>query len=216
MGSAYRRVIEVSSFVIAMTITGFGWAEPAKLPPPPPGFAYVPLAYPPAPAGYRYVPQTYANASGMQAPLELPYEAGKPIPFGYHVREESRRGLLVGGYILAGIPYGISTLVATSKDFGNSTGYLLVPFIGPWLTMGRRNYSECTDGNEDASKVGCLKDSFILMGLIMDGILQAGGGAMLLTGYLAKRKKLVRNDVSWSLAPSRFATAYGFSAIGTF
>jgi hypothetical protein len=135
---------------------------------------------------------------------------------GYHLHEEPRRGLIVGGYILAGIPYGIVATAAMSADFKNATPYLLVPFLGPWLTLGRRRYSNCTKGIESSNEWGCAADTLVVTFLAMDGLMQAGGGAMLLAGYLTTRKKLVRNNTAWNVTPSLIDSGYGLSVNGVF
>jgi hypothetical protein len=103
-----------------------------------------------------------------------------------------------------------------SAGFKNATPYLLVPFIGPWLTIGRRHYSNCTKGIASNNDWGCATDAVVVIFLAMDGLMQAGGGAMLLTGYLATRKKLVRNNVAWTVTPSLIDSGYGLSVQGLF
>jgi hypothetical protein len=174
------------------------------------GGATVPPGHPPAPAGYRYVPVVVAPAPAYQPPIELPYSDGAPIPWGYHVEERPRKGLVMAGYILAGIPYGLSAMVAFSADFKNSSGYLMVPFAGPWLTIGRRHYSNCGSTSDTRDSLGCVADTFVIMGLIFDGLMQAAGGTMLLTGYLATQKHLIRNDVAVSMGPRSVGTGHGF------
>ena len=183
-------------------------ASPQGYPPP----SYPPGAYPPPPAGYAPPPH-----AGYQAPYELPYRAGQPIPSGYRLVEEPRYGLVTAGYLVAGIPYGLGLVVAMSTNFDNGTEWLAVPFVGPWLTMGQRNYhcDENPDGtSEDAA--GCLADVFVVMGLLMDGLMQAGGGALLLTGYLTTKKTLVREDLALSIRPIVGSSAWGFAASGRF
>jgi hypothetical protein len=120
------------------------------------------------------------------------------------------------GTSLRGSPYGIVATAAMSADFKNATPYLLVPFIGPWLTLGRRRYSNCTKGIESSKEWGCVADALVVTFLAMDGLIQAGGGAMLLTGYLTTRKKLVRNNIAWTITPHRVEAGYGLSILGVF
>jgi hypothetical protein len=208
-------------------------AAPTGYPPAPEGYQYVPAnsataavpaGLPPAPEGYQYVSTARAAQLGYEPPLELPYERGQLIPKGYRLTEEPRRGLIIGGFILSGIPYGIGALFATGANFENASGYMMVPFVGPWMTLGLRNYS-CNDTNDDPSSTeddtdnswGCLVDSMVIMVLVMDGILQAGGGAMILTGYLAPTRKLVRKSaLTWSVGPRAIGTGYGLAAMGQF
>jgi hypothetical protein len=158
---------------------------------------------PTAPVGYRSAP-------------ELAYSEGEPVPLGYRVVQEPRWGLVTGGWILTGVTWGLSAMVALSADFKNSSGYLLAPFVGPWLLMGRRDYGHCSRSSTAREDLRCTADVFVVMGLITDGILQAGGGALLLSGYFAQRKILVRSDVALTIRPRVTNTGYELTAIGTF
>jgi hypothetical protein len=178
----------------------------------PPTAAAPPYYYPPP--GYAYPPAAY------QPPAELPYKEGAPIPVGYHIEERPRKGLLIAGYLVAGIPYGIGLFAAISADFDNQSGWLAVPFAGPWLYMGRREYTcdETDDPNTDDGKEGasCLGEAFLVMGLIADGVMQAAGGTLLLVGYLSPKKHVVRDGVSWNVRPMRIGTGQGLGLTGTF
>jgi hypothetical protein len=129
---------------------------------------------------------------------------------------------VITGYILTGIPYGIGLLAAVGSNFTNKSGYLLVPWAGPWLTLGLRD-SRCedleseSDFDEAASDTwGCTEDAMVDWVLVMDGIIQAAGGAVLLAGYLATSPKLVRNEPGFALAPAPVGSGYGLSALGSF
>jgi hypothetical protein len=104
-----------------------------------------------------------------------------------------------------------------SADFDNGTEWLAVPFVGPWLTIGQRNYhcEKNPDGTTESS-ADCLADVFVVMGLVMDGFVQAGGGALLLTGYLSTKKTLVREDLALTLRPIVTPKAWGLAASGRF
>ncbi len=187
------------------------YSSPTASPPP-----TAPPDLPPAPAGYRYVRLTATRAPAAPPVPEPTYEDGDPIPPGYRVREQPRRGLVTAGYIVTLIPYGISAMAAMSADFQNQSGYLLLPFVGPWMTIGRRSYADCGT-NESARENGtCVLDILVVIGLGMDGIMQVAGGTLLLTGYLATTRRLVRNDVSLTLRPQVIGTGYGLGASGTF
>jgi hypothetical protein len=166
------------------------------------------------------VPIERAKRLGYVPALELPYREYEPVPSGYHVQEEPRRGLIIAGFILSGVSYGLSAMVAASANNENASGYLWMPVMGPWLTLGLRNYA-CNDKPSSNSENrqedwGCLADAVALTMLVMDGMLQAGGGMMVLAGYVDPRKKLVHDSVAWSLAPRLMGTGYGLSAIGSF
>jgi hypothetical protein len=53
--------------------------------------------------------------------------------------------------------------------------------------------------------------------LVFDGLVQSAGAAMFAAGFLFPRQRLVRDDVTISLAPTTLAPgAYGLGAVGTF
>jgi hypothetical protein len=133
------------------------------------------------------------------------------------LREDPRYGLVTGGFLLAGIPYAIGLAVAAGANFENGTDWLAIPFVGPWLTLGRRQYGQCEQGqNTTSESLTCVGDVFVVMGLIMDGILQTGGGTMVLIGYLATKKRLVRNDWVMTISPRVIGSGYGIGASGAF
>jgi hypothetical protein len=184
-------------------------AAPYPAPPlaPPPAPPYYPPPYP-----YPYPAQAY------EPPQELPYREGAPIPVGYHLEERPRKGLVTGGWIVTAIPYGIGLVAAVSAEFHNHSGWLAVPFAGPWLTMGRRNYS-CNDSGADdngSEAAHCVGDVFVVMGLIADGVMQAAGGTMLLIGYMNPKTLLVRNDARFQLRPMRIGSGHGLGVGGSF
>lgn len=166
---------------------------------------------------YSWVP------AGYELPPVLPYREGQPVPRGYHLEERVSRGAAITGFVLTGVPYMFGAVAAFSSNFVNKSGYLLVPWAGPWLTLALRD-STCDDidsGNNDANQtasdsVGCVGDTFVGFALVMDGIIQAAGGTVLLVAYLAPRQKLVRNEPAVGFAPVRVGSGYGLGAYGTF
>jgi hypothetical protein len=164
----------------------------------------------PSPDGtsYTWVP------AGYQPPPILPYREGKPIPPGYQLEERSRRGAVITGYVLTGIPYGIGLISAYSSEFANKSGYLLVPWAGPWLTMGLRDSTD-ENGSSDPA-LSCGADALVFMGLLIDGMIQLAGGITLTIGYVAKKQVLVYQGATFRIAPSRVGSGYGLNALGTF
>ncbi len=92
----------------------------------------------------------------------------------------------------------------------------MLPVVGPWMTLGRRNYAECDNESSSRDGLACLADTFVVMGLITDGMMQFAGATLLLTGYLATTKRLVPNGYSLTLLPQPIGTGYGLGAVGTF
>ncbi|HMJ12990.1 MAG TPA: hypothetical protein VK524_16325 [Polyangiaceae bacterium] len=151
-------------------------------------------------------------------PDELPYREGAPIPVGYHREERPRTGLVTAGWIVTAIPYGVGLAAAAGSEFRNQGGWLAVPFAGPWLTMGRRDYS-CGDSNQDddgSEGLNCAGEVFLILGLIFDGVMQAAGGTLLLIGYTSPKTLLVRDEAKLRLRPMHIGSGHGLGVDGSF
>lgn len=125
-----------------------------------------------------------ATPPPVAAPQPSQWHPGDPVPPGYHVEEQPRSGLVTAGVLVLGIPYFFSVVTALSANSQNESGWLYVPVAGPWMTLGRRSYS-CNPDNSNPStsqNLACVGDVFAVMGLILDGILQATGAGLLLGG----------------------------------
>ncbi len=169
-------------------------------------------------------PPPVAAAPPAPAPSPSPsqWHPGDPVPPGYHVEDQPRRGLVVAGAIVLGIPYFFSAVAALSANSQNESGWLYAPVLGPWLTLGRRTYSCNAGGNNQTTSqsVGCVGDVFAVMGLVFDGIVQAAGGTLFLVGELATRPGLVRDEAALRVVPMRLGTVgsggMGLGVVGGF
>jgi hypothetical protein len=154
------------------------------------------------------------------APQPVAWQPGMPPPPGYHVEDRPRTGLVVAGAIIGGIPYFFSVMAASAANQANETGWLFVPVVGPWMTLGQRNYATCNtpdNGSQSTSQsLACVGDIFAVMGLITDGVLQATGATLLLVGVAAGRPALVRDDEAVRVTPMRIGSGYGAGLAGTF
>jgi hypothetical protein len=144
------------------------------------------------------------GTEGEPPPETLPYEPGAPIPPGYHQEEDIRKGLVVAGAVTAGSLWLLSALIGGAAqglqdEFGsedctyNGSIYschkedkaywpLVIPLVGPFITIG-------TVGTNDLEGPGTFM-------LILDGVAQGGGLAMLIAGVVAKRDVLVWDGMS--------------------
>jgi hypothetical protein len=207
---------------------GYPPYQPGQPSPYPPGQPY-PYPYPPGqpypyPPGQAYpypppYPYSYPPAAPPPAapPPEQTWQEGDPTPAGFHVEERPRKGLVTAGILVTAIPYGIGVMGAAAADFKNSSLWLLAPWLGPWMTLGRRDYA-CGDKSDDSARDGakCLGEVFLVMGLIADGVVQTAGGVLLLTGYLTAKPTLVRDAATLRVAPMPVGTGYGLGAVGAF
>jgi hypothetical protein len=197
-----------------------GYPPPGYPPPgyPPPGYGYPPpgYGYPPPGAygpGYYYPPQPTPPTVKPSA-----WKEGDPVPPGYHVEEQVRKGMVIAGSITLGVPYVIGLSIASSADFENSSGWLAVPALGPWLMIAFREDQCDEENNQYGTEVGdCLSDSLIRFYLTLDGLAQTTGAILFTVGMADKKSRLVADSTSrFSLSPSRVGSGYGFRLQGVF
>lgn len=140
-----------------------------------------------------YVPQSVA----LSGPAVLPWDPsrGRTPPSGYHAETRVRTGLVVAGSVTWGSMYLITALVAGGiADSGGSYSYdyrtgkstratnpsalLYIPVVGPFAYLPHA-------GSQSAT-----------VALLIDGLAQTAGAAMLVAGLTVPRHVLVRNDLA--------------------
>ena len=157
---------------------------PYQYPPPPPGYAY---QYPPPP-NYAYPPYGYQR----RPPATVPYQGGA-IPTGYHLEERPKKGLIISGALLTGIPWAIGLAGVSSANFPNHSGWLVLPVLGPWLTLATRHDRSC--GYNDGYDV-CFDDDLnglARTALVFDGLVQTAGAVLFIVGVSSKNQVLARD-----------------------
>jgi len=145
------------------------------------------------------------------------------VPAGFHVEERPRRGLLIAGPVILGVPYVLGLTVASSENFPNSTGWLAVPALGPWITLAARHRSNSTctssfDTTCSGDSIDTAVDSTTRTFLILDGLTQGAGTILLIYGLASPKKVVTRDFVgSLHLAPARIGRdGYGGFVTGVF
>ena len=181
--------------------------QPGYAPQPQPQYVqpqYVQPAYPPPPYGY---PPQYGYAPRLRRRY-VPYTGG-PVPQGARLETQTNRGLIIGGTVMFSVTYSISLLVgmtclsASSSSCG-STGlqWLMLPVVGPFITLAYQRTPEPTPI------------------LVLDGLVQGAGLAMLIVGATQGRQVLVIDEyasrprprnVSWTLLPGAPGANAGLS-----
>jgi hypothetical protein len=208
---------------------------PAQQPPPP---GYPPPYAPPAAQPPGYPPATeappgwsapaYANQYRYQPmPMELRYVEGRPIPPGYHPETRPRKGLVISGSIVFGIPYFLSLSVAASSKY-TPDRWLYAPLVGPFIDLGQRKENCVTYGNGSfGTTTTCSDDSSERFFLMADGLMQVAGATMLILGLALPQHLLVRDDApfvggkpaqfAWTIAPQKMGrSGYGLGLAATF
>lgn len=122
----------------------------------------------------------------------MPYRDEQGVPPGYHLETRLRKGPVIAGSIMLGAGYLGSVAAATQflaneGDDGSDAWPLFIPIAGPFITLGNLDFNDNEWG-------GLL---FVVAGipLILDGLLQTGGAALLIGG-LASPKQIIKRDGS--------------------
>jgi len=125
-------------------------------------------------------------------PAQQSYEADRAKPWGYHVEETPRWGLVTAGAIVFGVVYGASALIGATGlaegEDGEPVLPLLIPIAGPFITMK-------TTDDPTADSTGPN------MALAANGVAQGVGLGLLLGGLASSKEVLMRNDLraaSWT------------------
>lgn len=124
-------------------------------------------------------PEPTGNVS--PGPARVRWDDDRSAPPGYHVESGVRDGLVMGGAVTLGSLYLLTALTAAALNDTNrdgSAGVLYVPVAGPFLHM--------KDASSDTAKLV----------LVVDGLAQAAGAAMLVVGLASPRTFAVRNDAA--------------------
>lgn len=206
-----RVALGVSALGAMITMAGVAGAQmPApSTPPPAPASAPPPSAPPPAAPVYTYPPPPppgyvaypapgYGPPPTYRAPAAVAYEGG-PIPPGYHLETRARRGLVIAGAVVTGVPWALSVTFAGGSDFPNHSGWLLVPGLGPWLTLLTRNQTRDCSSSSSSSNDGDVCDAGIKTLLILDGLMQTAGSIMFIAGVASPKTLVVRDFVGSNL-----------------
>ena len=129
-------------------------------------------------------------------PTIVPYEGGR-IPKDATLEERTRKGLLVGGIVVAASAYSVSLAYALSTCSAQQacragSDWLYVPILGPFVTSAK---SPTTGGAALAA---------------FDGALQLGGVAMVVASALFPQKVVVTpGRASWKVEPVAVGAGMG-------
>jgi hypothetical protein len=238
-------LFSIGVFISCISVAGVSLAQgtgsappptgaPVAQPAPPPPAAVQPYPYPPPPAAAPPPPAAVAPNEQWRyvpAPMELRYVEGRPIPPGYHHETRPRRGLVIAGPIVFGVPYVLSMSVAASSRY-EPDRWLYAPVVGPFIDLAQRG-DDCTRSTvvtgpgTTSTFETCSEDSSTRFFLMFDGLMQTAGATMLILGLALPQHVLVRDDApytgstgsrfSWAVAPQRLGrSGYGIGLNGTF
>lgn len=129
-----------------------------------------------APSPDRSSPPPYQWAG----PYTMEYIEGAEVPDGYTKVERVRKGLVIGGAVTWGVSWLMAaTAAAAIENKADEAAPLYIPVVGPFIAMGTLE----ADGAGRA-------------GLLINGMAQVAGAAMLIGGLAATKTVLVRTKVA--------------------
>jgi hypothetical protein len=127
--------------------------------------------------------------------IERPYTPGEPVPIGYRVEvseHDSAASVRRFGFVFLGLSYGGAYIAALSLP--GKLAWMQAPVLGPWLALD----------NADDKGLKAL--------IIADGVLQAGGAALIIGGIVGRGHRLVRTSTPIvRVTPHTLPGGYGVS-----
>jgi hypothetical protein len=155
---------------------------PASLPPPAPGYYYLPRVDAPDTAVYR---------TDTEEPEDMPYR-GLPVPAGYHLESRLNRAPIITGSAILGGFYIISLGFAIHPESQEDSELLYIPIAGPFIqaaVVGGEERRECIDECDGFRKLAAIA-------LVADGIVQTAGAITLIVGLALPKQVLVRDGIA--------------------
>jgi hypothetical protein len=168
-------------------------------------------------------------------PAVLDTDPAKNVPPGYHLESHARKGLLVAGGIMLGLSFGFSVAVAATKsepaysdhlssnEVPYNPGSLAAPVLGPWLALSSLKSYECSSlpglyYSPSACRNARTQAKVWEAVLIVDGLVQLSGVALIALGLVFPRQQFVINDaLKAQVVPvSLGSSGHGLAVVGTF
>src|SRR5436190_4046531 len=108
-------------------------------------------------------------------------------------------------------------IAAGADGFDNQKGWLVLPVVGPWITLAARDDSCPKDSSGHCcTEPGC-PGTFAGLFLVFDGLMQGGGAALITFAVAAPRRWAVRGDTtSIGIVPRFQSGQLRFSLRGAF
>jgi len=121
-----------------------------------------------------------------------------------------RYGLVGGGLVALGIPYGIGALCASSWPEVPGSDWLYAPVIGPWVAFAQ---NDCAPEDSDCGAIMVLRGILY----VVSGLAQAGGVGLVGEGLLMTTEaEEPAAETSWTVLPVASPEQAGLGIFGTF
>ncbi|HZO15201.1 MAG TPA: hypothetical protein VFB62_18130 [Polyangiaceae bacterium] len=126
----------------------------------------------------------------VEALAQQPPQSG-PKLVGYRTETEPRVGMIVAGSVLFGVGYLAPLSIVAAAEFPNESIWMAVPVAGPFITMARMDWNEwCSDEQPECTGKG-FANAFAGIGLVLTGLMQAGGATLLIVGAATPNERVV-------------------------
>ena len=131
-----------------------------------------------------------AEALAQQPPPPQATQSG-PKLVGYRTESEPRVGMIVAGSVLFGVGYLAPLSIVAAAEFPNESIWMAVPVAGPFITMARMDWNEwCSEEQPECTGKG-FANAFAGIGLVLTGLMQAGGATLLIVGAATPNERVV-------------------------
>ena len=121
-----------------------------------------------------------------------------------------RFGLVGGGLVALGMPYGIGALCASAWPEVPGSDWLYAPVIGPWVAFAQ---NDCAPDDSDCGAIMVLRGVLY----VLSGLAQAGGVGLMGEGLLMTTEAAeTPPEAAWAILPLASPEHAGLGIAGTF
>ncbi|MBW2455392.1 MAG: hypothetical protein JRI68_12810 [Deltaproteobacteria bacterium] len=121
-----------------------------------------------------------------------------------------RFGLIGGGLVALGVPYGIGALCAEAWPEVPGSDWLYAPVIGPWVAFAQ---NDCAPDDEGCGAIMVLRGILY----VVSGVAQAGGVGLVGEGlFMTTEAEETAPEASWTVLPMASPEHAGLGIFGTF
>lgn len=92
---------------------------------------------------------------------------------------------MIAGSATLALSHLVPVAIAADHDFANQGGWFAAPVIGPWVYLGARKGCS-NDSDQFTGSVCAFGNTMLVMVVVVDGLMQAAGAAMLVGGLIRR------------------------------
>jgi hypothetical protein len=140
-------------------------------------------------------------------------QKGQGLPIGYHEERLIRPGFFWTGASILAITYGVGIAMAANAGMEGGSAWLVLPVVGPWGALAvvnqpgnyRCDFRPVPECNGDVRPF-----------LVLDGVSQGLGAALLAVGLLVRERHWVRDRSEIAVFPAVHRTSASLTIVKTF